>query len=86
MEKRAEAGRHIESLMKHPGWNVLCDAIGQHSTTVYQRLSHRQRPLETTAEYAQELGSVHGMSQIHAIAQSVVDSGREARDELKAPA
>lgn len=84
-DKAALAKEQILSLMEHPGWEFLSEAIEAQSAQINRALVNRTKPAESPAEYEARLGEVRGLQMIYRLADGMILAGTEAERMEKAP-
>ena len=79
-----QAGEQVASLMEHPGWQAFLDSLD-----LYERQERRvlmegpPRPELGTQIYDRHFGEMNALRLLPALAEGVVENGREARERLQ---
>lgn len=81
-EERAQMGRNVDALLKHPGFADLLAAISSHGDLKLTARMFRP-PDPNAAAYADLTGYLRGLSRFEQIAWGVVVDGKEAERESR---
>lgn len=78
-EETAEVGRQVKSLLEHPGWGYLLEALDAKADANLNLLVNPKD--KTTGEYADAIGYAKGLRDVQKVAEQVITRGRKALDE-----
>lgn len=77
-----EAARDVESLVDHPGYEHLLDAVVLRVEALHAELIDK-KPSSSAAEYADIVGQLRGLRELHGLAEGVIRYGRKAEEALR---
>lgn len=79
------AGEQVKLLTEHPGWPILLDSLELYE----QRLVKEHlfgRPADSQATYERLFGRLEALRTLPALAEGVIENGRDARNRRNADA
>jgi hypothetical protein len=83
LARQVTAGENVAALLEHPGYADLLLAAEAKARAMQKALM--MRPVrESTAEYANELGFMRGLSEIPKLAESIVALGKQSAEKIHA--
>lgn len=81
LEDVTSMGRQVESLIEHPGWQIVTDLLARQRDDIRTVL---EQGLHEHVVYAQQHGILRGLGAVGAVADGVIEAGKRADRDLQA--
>lgn len=79
LEQTAEAGRQVEALIEHPGWEFLLEEADAKADGAINLVGHPKD--KTATEYADAIAYARALRDLPRVAEAVIKRGRVAMDK-----